>query len=122
MHGFHCFGRIRARSHHQSGSRKNSICSRYLTWLVPPASLEDIIEGNESVQDMLDLVIKKELLLESKLKQVLDSIPNTCKADSRLVFWSLSLCPLINLPVKPLLFGQIPIRNIFLAMGCPICS
>jgi hypothetical protein len=44
--------------------------------LSPAASLEDILEVNESVQDMLDLVIKKELLLESKLKQVIRTIPN----------------------------------------------
>ncbi|QFG00354.1 hypothetical protein PB01_16920 [Psychrobacillus glaciei] len=42
--------------------------------LSPAASLENILQVNESVQDMLDLVIKKELLLESKLKQVIKTI------------------------------------------------
>jgi hypothetical protein len=38
------------------------------------ASLEDILEVNDSVQDMLDLVIKKELLLDNKLKQVIEAM------------------------------------------------
>lgn len=42
--------------------------------LTPAASLAEILEVNDSVQDMLDLVIKKELLLESKLKQVIKSL------------------------------------------------
>ena len=47
-----------------------------LPGLSPAASLEEILAVNESVQDMLDLVIKKELLLDSKLKQVIRTIPN----------------------------------------------
>jgi len=46
-----------------------------LPGLTPTASLGQILAVNESVQDMLDLVIKKELLLESKLKQVIKIIP-----------------------------------------------
>ena len=38
--------------------------------LTTPASLEDILHVNDSVQDILELAIKKELLLDSKLKQV----------------------------------------------------
>src|SRR6185312_7438155 len=38
--------------------------------LTTPASLEDILHVNDSVQDTLELAIKKELLLDSKLKQV----------------------------------------------------
>lgn len=48
-----------------------------LPGLSPAASLAEILAVNESVQDVLDLVIKKELLLESKLKQVIRTIPNT---------------------------------------------
>jgi len=46
-----------------------------LPGLTPAATLGQILAVNESVQDMLDLVIKKELLLESKLKQVIKVIP-----------------------------------------------
>lgn len=46
-----------------------------LPGLSPAATLGQILAVNESVQDMLDLVIKKELLLESKLKQVIKVIP-----------------------------------------------
>ncbi|WP_391204348.1 hypothetical protein [Psychrobacillus sp. L4] len=42
--------------------------------LSPAASLVNILQVNDSVQDTLDLVIKKELLLESKLKQVIKTI------------------------------------------------
>jgi hypothetical protein len=38
--------------------------------LTPPASLEDILQVNSSVQNMLELAMKKELLLDSKLKKV----------------------------------------------------
>ncbi|WP_210471316.1 hypothetical protein [Sporosarcina sp. 6E9] len=48
-----------------------------LPGLSPAATLAEILAVNESVQDVLDLVIKKELLLESKLKQVIRTIPNT---------------------------------------------
>lgn len=41
-----------------------------LPGLTSPASLEDILLVNTSVQDTLELAIKKELLLDSKLKQV----------------------------------------------------
>ena len=43
--------------------------------LTPAATLGQILAVNESVQDMLDLVIKKELLLTSKLKEVINTIP-----------------------------------------------
>ena len=46
-----------------------------LPGLTPAATLTQILAVNESVQDMLDLVIKKELLLESKLKEVIKTIP-----------------------------------------------
>jgi hypothetical protein len=49
---------------------------QYVLGLTPAATFNQILEVNDSVQDVLDLVIKKELLLDSKLKQVLDSIPN----------------------------------------------
>ncbi|WP_051387729.1 collagen-like protein [Peribacillus psychrosaccharolyticus] len=41
-----------------------------LPGLITPASLADILQVNDSVQDTLELAIKKELLLDSKLKQV----------------------------------------------------
>ena len=47
-----------------------------LPGLSPSATLGQILAVNESVSDMLDLVIKKELLLESKLKQVIKTIPS----------------------------------------------
>lgn len=47
-----------------------------LPGLSPAATLGEILAVNDSVQDMLDLVIKKELLLESKLKQVIKTIPS----------------------------------------------
>ncbi|MGE7980508.1 hypothetical protein [Psychrobacillus sp. NPDC093200] len=46
-----------------------------LPGLTPAATLDQILAVNNSVQDMLDLVIKKELLLESKLKEVIKTIP-----------------------------------------------
>ena len=46
-----------------------------LPGLTPAATLNQILAVNNSVQDMLDLVIKKELLLESKLKEVIKTIP-----------------------------------------------
>ena len=46
-----------------------------LPGLTPAATLGQILAVNERVQDMLELVIKKELLLESKLKQVIKVIP-----------------------------------------------
>lgn len=46
-----------------------------LPGLTQAATLGQILAINESVQDMLDLVIKKELLLESKLKQIIKVIP-----------------------------------------------
>lgn len=45
--------------------------------LSPAATLDQILAVNDSVEDMLDLVIKKELLLTSKLKEVINSIPPT---------------------------------------------
>ena len=42
--------------------------------LTPAATLADILDVNESVQDMLELVMKKELLLESKLKQIIKAL------------------------------------------------
>ncbi|WZX99376.1 hypothetical protein NSQ26_08530 [Bacillus sp. FSL W7-1360] len=36
----------------------------------PPATVEQIIEINESVASMLDAIFKKEMILESKLKNV----------------------------------------------------
>ena len=42
--------------------------------LSPEASLDQILDVNDSVQDMLAMVIKKELLLDNKLKQVIDLI------------------------------------------------
>ncbi|WP_419959854.1 hypothetical protein [Psychrobacillus sp. BM2] len=45
--------------------------------LTPRATLDQILAVNDSVEDMLDLVIKKELLLTSKLKEVINSIPPT---------------------------------------------
>jgi len=47
-----------------------------LPGLTIPASLDEILEVNESVQDTLDSTIKKELLLDNKLKQVTGLIPN----------------------------------------------
>ena len=41
-----------------------------LPGLTSPATLQDILKVNDSVQDTLELAIKKELLLDSKLKQV----------------------------------------------------
>ena len=46
-----------------------------LPGLSPAATLDQILAVNDSVQDMMDLVIKKELLLDSKLKQIINSIP-----------------------------------------------
>ena len=48
-----------------------------LPGLSPAATLAEILAVNDSVQDVLDLVIKKELLLESKLKQVIRTIPSS---------------------------------------------
>ncbi|WP_071392824.1 hypothetical protein [Bacillus tuaregi] len=45
-----------------------------LPGLSPAATLQDLLQVNESVQDMLDLVIKKELLLDNKLRQIMNSI------------------------------------------------
>lgn len=45
--------------------------------LTPAATLGQILAVNKSVENMLDLVIKKELLLTSKLKEVINSIPPT---------------------------------------------
>ncbi|MCP1145700.1 hypothetical protein [Lysinibacillus endophyticus] len=42
--------------------------------LSPEATLDQILDVNDSVQDMLAMVIKKELLLDNKLKQVIDLI------------------------------------------------
>lgn len=47
-----------------------------LPGLSTSATLGQILAVNESVTDMLDLVIKKELLLDSKLKQVIKTIPS----------------------------------------------
>ncbi len=44
--------------------------------LSPPATLSEILEVNESVQDMLSVAMKKELLLDNKLKRVSDLIPD----------------------------------------------
>lgn len=44
--------------------------------LSPAASLDDILEVNSSVRDTLAMAIKKELLLDNKLKQVIDLLSN----------------------------------------------
>lgn len=62
-----------------------------LPGLTPAATLAQILAVNESVQDMMDLVIKKELLLESKLKEVIRTIPRPWKEDSSIILWSLYL-------------------------------
>jgi hypothetical protein len=43
--------------------------------LTPAASLAEILLVNDSVQDILEMVIKKELLLDNKLKHVIKAIP-----------------------------------------------
>jgi hypothetical protein len=45
-----------------------------LPGLTTPASLADVLTVNESVQDMLSFVVKKELLLDEKLRQILNSL------------------------------------------------
>ncbi|NEX80099.1 hypothetical protein G4Z05_14655 [Bacillus thermocopriae] len=40
----------------------------------PEATLDQLLDVNDSVQDMLAMVIKRELLLENKLKQAIDFI------------------------------------------------
>ncbi|AIM15264.1 hypothetical protein HW35_02325 [Bacillus sp. X1(2014)] len=42
--------------------------------LSPKATLDQLLDVNDSVQDMLAMVIKRELLLENKLKQAIDFI------------------------------------------------
>lgn len=46
-----------------------------LPGLSPTPSLDDLLEINSSVQDTLDMIIKKEILLENKLRQIIDMIP-----------------------------------------------
>jgi len=50
---------------------------RTLPGLTPAATLEEILEVNDSVRDTLAMTIKKELLLDNKLKQILDLIPDS---------------------------------------------
>ncbi|GEN85842.1 MULTISPECIES: hypothetical protein [Oceanobacillus] len=47
-----------------------------LPGLTTPATLPEILEVNEAVQDMLATAMKKELLLDNKLKQVTSIIPS----------------------------------------------
>ncbi|MFC5559292.1 collagen-like protein, partial [Ureibacillus thermophilus] len=46
-----------------------------ISGLSPAANLEDILQINDSVQDTIAMSIKKELLLDNKLKQITDLIP-----------------------------------------------
>jgi len=46
-----------------------------ISGLSPAANLEDLLQINDSVQDTIAMSIKKELLLDNKLKQITDLIP-----------------------------------------------
>jgi hypothetical protein len=41
---------------------------------VPPATIEDLIIINNNVQSTLETILKKELLLQTKLKNIIDMI------------------------------------------------
>lgn len=42
--------------------------------LDPPPTLDDLLEINSSVQRTLDMVIKNEILLSSKLREIVDTL------------------------------------------------
>ena len=46
-----------------------------LSGVTVPGTYEEVLSINESVQDTLSLVIKKELILDNKLRQIIQSLP-----------------------------------------------